>query len=172
MPPKSPTKRSFSFSMPLSPSLDSGISSPDDYQRGKYFDFPVTDHSSGSSSDGEFRDFEHSFDQDLGCGGLPCGGQESIVSPDPFQELDTNSIGSESPLKKLPHDEIQAEVYSMHELITQMSLEESSASPGSSCHRLPVFDDILNTKSDSALLEQNLKQSPVNTFGFFGGVAT
>ena len=165
MPPKSPTKRSFSFTMPLSPSLDSGISSPDDYQRGKYFDFPVTDHSSGSSSDGEFRDFEHSFDQDLTCGGPPYAGQESIVSPDPFQELDTNSIGSESPLKKLP----EGEMYSMQELITQMSLDESTASPGSSCHRLPVFDDILNTKSDSALLEQNHKQSP---FDFFGSVAT
>lgn len=173
MPPKSPTKRSFSFSMPLSPSLDSGISSPDDYQRGKYFDFPVTDHSSGSGSDGEFRDFEHSFDQDLVCGGPSYAGQqESIVTPDPFQELDTNSIGSESPLKKIP-DEVQEDVvYSMQELITQMSLDESSASPGGSCHRLPVFDDMLNTKSNSALLEQNLKQSPVNTFGLFGGVAT
>lgn len=163
-PPKSPTKRTFSFSMPLSPSLDSGISSPDDYQRGKYFEFPVTDHSS-SGSDGEFRDFEQSLDQD---GGVPFYNQDSITSPDPFFEVDATSVNSESPTKPLPED-FPTDVY---ELFTQMSLEEPAPSPGAlsqggqtlSCHRLPVFDDMLNTKSDSALLEAN---HSINPFGLF-----
>lgn len=162
--PSSPTKRSFSFSLPLSPSLDSGISSPDDYQRGKYFEFPVNDHSSGSGSsgsDGEFHDFEHSFDQTT----PSYYGQDSVTTPDPFVELDVNSVASDSPSKPLP-EEFAMDVYSMHELITQITLEEDSSSQGrsSSCHRLPVFDDILNTKSDSALLEQNQDQSPPNAF--------
>lgn len=230
--PKSPTKqRSFSFNMPLSPSLDSGISSPDDYQRGKYFEFPIGgDHngsgsgSSGSSgSEGEFRDFEHSFEQDVVTSGggcvppsyRPLHQQDSITSPDPFLDLDMNSVGSDSPLKPLP-DDFTMEAYSMQELMSQITLEEtttttaavaaaasattaccsssphSSSSPSSSSvlqqqqqqqgrcrsnssnsgHRLPVFDDMLNTRSDSALLEGNLNsnQSPSHLGSFFGAM--
>lgn len=164
--PNSPTKRTFSFSTPLSPSLDSGISSPDDYQRGKYFEFPVGDRSSGSGSDSEFRDSEQSFDPDIGSYGPPYQGQESITSPDPFLEVDLNSVGSGSPSKPLP-DDFPMDVYSMKELFTQITLEESSSQEiTTSCHRLPVFDDMLNTKSDSALLEQNHEQSS-NPFNFF-----
>ncbi len=155
--PKSPTKRSFSFTMPLSPSLDSGISSPDDFQRGKYFEFPGTDHSSGSGSDGEFRDFEQSFDLDYNC--LPYSGQDSLTSPDPFLELDVNSLSGDSPLKPLP-DDFQSEVCSMQELLNHMSMEDSSPSvPLGRTSRLPVFDDMLNTKSDSALLESSHNHS-------------
>lgn len=157
--PPSPTKRSFSFTMPASPSLDSGISSPDDYQRGRYFEFPGTDHSSGSGSDGEFRDFEHSFDQDC----TPhYSGQES---PDPFLDLEVNSIGSDSPSKLLPSD-ISTDVYSMQKLLTHMSLEEPS--PKARVSRLQVFDDMLNTKSDSALLDPSHDhEQPVNPFSFY-----
>lgn len=173
-PPKSPTKRTFSFPMPASPSLDSGISSPDDYQRGKYFEFPGTDHGSGSGSDGEFRDFEQSFDQDMmGCVPPHYGStQDSIMSPDPFVDLDTNSIGSDSPPKVIPGDfsaDFSADIYSMQEFLTQMSLEEPSPTTPSQgrTSRLPVFDDMLNTKSDSALLGATHEQSG-NPFGYFG----
>ena len=158
-PPKSPTKHSFSFTMPLSPSLDSGISSPDDYQRGKYFEFPGTDHSSGSGSDGEFRDFEQSYDLDFSC--VPSySGQDSLTSPDPFLELDVNSLSSnDSPSKPLP-DEFQSEVCSMQELLSHMTMEDSSSSVTlGRTSRLPVFDDMLNTKSDSALLESGHNHS-------------
>jgi hypothetical protein len=162
-PPKSPTKN-FSFSTPLSPSLDSGISSPDDYQRGKYFEFPAGDHSSGSGSDSDYREYDHTFDPDVGV--YVPSYQDSVASPDLFLDLDVNSIGSDSPSKPLP-EEFPMDVYSMKELFTQMSLEDSASQMrNSSCqHRLPVFDNILNTKSDSALLEQN--HSPSNPFGFF-----
>lgn len=162
-PPKSPTKRTFSLSTPISPSLDSGISSPDDYQRGKYFDFPNGDQSSGSGSDSEYRDYEHTFDPDISSFTPPCSCQDSIASPDLFLEFDANSVGSNSPSKPLP-DDFPMDVYSMKELLTQMTLEESSSQER--IHRLPVFDDILNTKSDSALLEHNHKQSS-NLLGYF-----
>ena len=169
--PKSPTKRTFSFTAPGSPSLDSGISSPDDYQRGKYFEFPGTDHhSSGSGSDGEYRDFEQSFDQDMFSYMPHFNGQDSLTSPDPFQELDVNSIGSDSPPKLLPSD-FTNDVFSMQELLTHMSLEEpspltSAQGRAPSGHHLPVFDNILNTKSDSALLEHSPEQS-ITPFGFY-----
>lgn len=166
-PPKSPTKKTFTFSTPLSPSLDSGISSPDDYQRGKYFEFPGGDHSSsGSGSDSDYRDYDHTFDPNIST--YVPSYPDNLTSPDPFLDLDANSIGSNSPSKPLP-EEFPMDVYSMKELFTQMNLEDSTSSQerSSSCHRLPIFDDILNTRSDSALLEQNHSHSPPNPFGFF-----
>ena len=166
--PKSPTKRTFSFSMPISPSLDSGISSPDDYQRGRFFEFPGTDHSSGSGSDGDLGEFEHSLDQEGGYVPPQYNGQESMISPDPFMDLDLLSVGSESPVK--PTSDEFTEVCSIKDLLSHMSLEDppSQGIPPiriSSCHHLPVFDDMLNTKSDSALLEESLEHA-TNPFRF------
>jgi len=151
--------------MPLSPSLDSGISSPDDYQRGKYFDFTGAEQGSGSGSDGEFRDFDQSFDQDVTFTTQYSGYQENA---DPFMELDINSSSSESPTKPLP-DDFSSELYGMQELLAHISLEErptaSTLGRTPSSHRLPVFDDMLNAKSDSSLLPSH--EHPANSFGFF-----
>ena len=169
--PKSPTKRTFSFTMPLSPSLDSGISSPDDYQRGRFFEFPVTgeQEGSGSGSDGDFGDFDHSLDAENGYIPHYGSGQEcfnnATTSPDPFQELDVlSSISSDSPTKSVI-DDFSPEVRSVQELFSQMQLDKSPQGAPmrvSSCHRLPVFDDMLNTKSDSALLELSPDHSTKN----------
>lgn len=188
-PIKSPTKKTMSFTMPLSPSLDSGISSPDEYQRGRYFDFPGNDHSSGSGSEGDLCDLEQSLEHES-CFVPPynSSGQEIVSSPDTYMELDIFSMGRESPTKPMPvgekmkkttTDDFPSEVCNMQDLLLHMSIEERRPTPGSvsaqsGCHRLPVFDNILNTKSDAALLEMNAGaevKSPSKLFRFFNNAA-
>ena len=184
-PIKSPSKRTLSFTLPLSPSLDSGISSPDDFQRGRYFDFPGNDHSSGSGSDGDFCDFEQSLEYES-CFLPPynSSGQEIVTSPDAYMELDIFTMGRESPTKPMPvaekmkmgTEDFPSEVCNMQDLLSHMKIEEHRPTPGSisahgGCHRLPVFDDILNTKSDSsALLDMKVEaelKSPSKLSRFF-----
>ena len=163
--PKSPMKQTFSFTIPISPCLDSGISSPDDFQRGRYFEFPGNDHhSSGSGSEVDYGDFDHSPEQDIGyCPSF--GGQEPVTSPDPF-ELDSLSLSSNSPSRPLNED-FCVDVCS--DLFAQINLEEcpSQGIPTrtSSCH-LPVFDNMLSSKTDSTFLDRE-PNNKVNPFSFF-----
>ena len=176
-PIKSPTKRTLSFTMPLSPSLDSGISSPDDYQRGKYFDFPNNDHSS-SGSDGDFGELEQSLEQDT----FFQPGQDLVTSPDSYDVEIFNMGQGESPTKPVPlvlngmAPPPATEVCNIQNLLVHMSMEDPVSSPRSltSSHRLPVFDDMMNTKSESALLDMKSDtevQSPSKLVKFFNNAA-
>lgn len=190
-PMKSPTKRTLSFTMPLSPSLDSGISSPDDYQRGKYFDFPSNDHSSSGSSDGDYVELEQSLEQDPFFQPYhPSSGQDLVMSPDMYMDMDIFNVGRpDSPTKPLPQPPVlnntmtppvkdyPTEVSNIQNLLAQMSMEDPVSSPRSltSSHRLPVFDDIMNTRSESALLDMKADntevQSPSKLVKFFNQAA-
>ncbi len=186
LPMKSPTKRTLSFTMPLSPSLDSGISSPDDYQRGKYFDFPNNDQSSSGSSEGDCVDLEQSLEQDTFFQPYhPSSGQELVTSPDMYMDLDIFNMGRpESPTKPLPTplalnntvappaEDYPTEVCNIQNLLAKMSMEDPVSSPRSltSSHRLPVFDNIMNTRSETALLDMKADteaQSPSKLVKFF-----
>jgi len=61
-------------------------------------------------------------------------------------------------------------------LLVHMSMEDPISSPRSltSSHRLPVFDDIMNTKSESALLDMKSEadaSSPSKLVKFFNNAA-
>lgn len=178
-PPHSPVKKSpgnFTASLPISPSLDSGISSPDGYFSGKSFEFPaVGSQSSGSGSDEEDRGWG------LGTVGytyLPGGEydleanesslQANISSPDLFAESNIMSSPSNSSPLKLVGDSFTMTsdpTLDLHCLLMGLGIDDTTApamSPGfnnggslNSARRLPVFDDMMNSKSDTALLTKH-----------------
>ena len=182
--PRSPNKTSPSFSIPISPSLDSGISSPDDILGyGRRFEFPPLSSleqgsGSGSSGSGSDDDLDQSafYDavystEELSCLTLYDGGDGSALpldqgsSPDPFMEFDVLSTGSGSPTKPVS-DGFASAGPDVSELLGRMNLIEHQPTPPSpkSAHRLPVFDDMLNSKSDTALLEGVDSVSPFSLF--------
>lgn len=179
--PRSP-KKTTGFNLPISPSLDSGISSPDDfsgYAGSKTFEFPATE---GSRSDenndrepdrpiffyqsGNTRDDVYSPDVCMqGINGLALSDsireqREEVPSPDPF-EFDVLSSAGSSPTKPVSEEFCSDE--DLRDLFLGISLEDSgSTSRSSSGHRLPVFDDMLNSKSDTAL--SNAAMAPYAIF--------
>ena len=170
--PRSPTKKTLSFSLPISPSLDSGISSPDDHLGyGRRFEFPPmagleqtsdSDVSCGSGSDNDLDQsafYDSVYTEEPLCGDTFFDGSDGMAmpfdqgsSPDPFMEFDdVLSTGSGSPTKTVS-DGFGSADSDISELLGQMSLVEQPPplSP-KSARRLPVFD-MLNSKSDTALL--------------------
>ena len=153
--PPSPTKKTLSFSLPISPSLDSGISSPDDIQcfsngGSGVFDFQGLDNSSGSGSEDSDYVPSYSPETNIASSNLysPLCGPSYF--PDPLEsqrdkcvEYDSLSVGSSSPAKRvsdLLDPEPQQDVRKMME---GLKIGNNSALPRtSSGHRLPVFDTI------------------------------
>ena len=177
--PRSPTKKTLSFSLPISPSLDSGISSPDDILGyGRRFEFPPSatlEQTSGSSGSGSDDDYDQSafydpaysadelscptfYDSGSTSDGLALPASDPGSSPDAFMEFDVLSTGSGSPTKAVSDGfGSSAAGPELSELLGRMNLTEQPPpqSPKSG-RRLPVFDDMLNSKSDTALLEEGL----------------
>ena len=84
--------------------------------------------------------------------------REEIPSPDPFLEFDVLSSGSGSPAKPISNGFSSDQ--DLREIFMGMSLDDSSSvSRSSSGHRLPVFDDMLNSKSDTALTVEGIVPS-------------
>ena len=177
-PPHSPTKKTMSFSLPISPSLDSGISSPDDFlSYGRRFEFPPSaalEQNSGSSGSGSDDDFDQNAFYDpvysadeLSCptfydgsDGLTLPSSDQGSSPDPFMEFDALSTGSGSPTKPVSDGFASAAGPDLSELLGRMNLvEQPPPQSPKSGRRLPVFDDMLNSKSDTALLENGAAKS-------------
>lgn len=159
--PRSPTKKTHSFSLPISPSLDSGISSPDDnLGYGRQFVFPPSASldqnsgsgaSSGSASDDDFEQsafYDQVYPDDLSGAAF----FEQGSSPDTFMEFDVLSAASGSPTK--PASDVFASAGpDLSDLLGGMSLVEEPPPPSpKSARRLPVFD-MLNSKSETALLD-------------------
>ena len=164
--PKSP-KKPLSFSLPISPSLDSGISSPDDianYVGGRAFEFPGSESSGSDEGDPELdqqmlycpggvRDQTYyPMGDDLNSGIDLTAQREQIASPDLF-ELDALSTGSGSPTKPVSDGftSISDPTLELSDLFMGMVVEDSPSVHTPSGRRLPVFDDMLNSKSDTAL---------------------
>lgn len=154
--PPSPTKKTLSFSLPMSPSLDSGISSPDDIQcfsnsGSGVFDFQGLDTSSGSSED---SDYITSCSPELNVAPnlfSPLCGPNYFQDPlepqrNKHVEYDSLSVGSSSPAKRVSElfdPEPQQDVGKMME---GLKIEDDSALPSTpSGHRLPVFDTIASS---------------------------
>ena len=155
---RSPTKKTLSFTLPISPSLDSGISSPDDvinYSNNRMFEFPSTDQGSSPEEyelDSNSLFYDHS--QPLSYDSLPYR-RDHVSSPDPYMEFDALSAGSGSPTKQVSEN-FNPDT-DLPELFKGVNLDDNTtiSSPRTpSNHRLPVFDDMLNSKSDTALLDQ------------------
>ena len=180
--PRSPKKTtSLSFTLPISPSLDSGISSPDDvsgFLGGRVFEFPGSESSGSDEGD-------HEVDQTLYCLGSygdqqvysPPGDEangrveffsrDPVASPDPYLEFDSLSTGSASPTKPVSEafgGSVSEPDMDLKNLFTGMSLGEGGSSSTvstptrSNVHvpngRLPVFGDMMNSKSDTSLLDE------------------
>ena len=153
---QSPTKKTFGFNLPLSPS-DSGISSPDDVlcfsnSGSGVFDFQSVDQSSGSGSDDSDCSFNYSPESNLSSNYFDpiCGPgylQDPLDGQDQF-EYDSLSVGSSSPVKRV------SELFDAEPDVSSMMQGLKLADDGSrtsSTHRLPVFDTILNSKSDTLI---------------------
>lgn len=138
---RSPTKTT-GFNVPISPSLDSGISSPDD----------VLSLSSAGSGSGVF-DFQSS--------GQSCGSDDSdcfdlvnslgyvndpLGSP-PSHELDCLSVGLNSPTKCVS-DVFTAAPKNLTSMMQGLNLNDGSGLPIG--HRLPVFDTIMKSRNEAA----------------------
>ena len=175
-PHRSPTKKStcpFSGPLPISPSLDSGISSPDGYFGGRSFEFPFTSSQSSPSDEGEERSrgsngIRYTYSPLGDCEGEPSESslqQEVSSSPELLLESDcfSSSSGS-SPLKPITdhYATISDPTFDLRNLLGGLGIQESTVplspvatsattSGGASTRRLPVFDDMMNTRSDSAL---------------------
>ncbi len=180
--PKSPKKSvgfsgpTIGFNLPISPSLDSGISSPatDDMVgvlEARTFEFPLPPESSVSEEDREQQSMyllaRNSYSPIRVSGDYTFSQFDSMVnqpttqfgSPDPFIEFDALSTGSGSPMKtpsegfasSSEHD------FDLSDLLMGTSLQDkvpsvpvAMGSP-SNRGRLPVFDDIIQSKSETAL---------------------
>ncbi|CAI8005388.1 mRNA decay activator protein ZFP36L1 [Geodia barretti] len=195
-PPPSPVKKSsaapYSTSLPISPSVDSGISSPDGCPGTcRSFEFPVVGSgSSGSSGAGSGSDeggderFTHAPPltrsryatySPLSSEYTDLESSESGIlsdyGQDPFGETDaTSSYGSYSPLKsagrgggngfRVPSDP----ALDLQNLLMGLGIRDSPALPpplsprlspsaaNSARSRLPVFDNMMSSQSDTALL--------------------
>ena len=196
--PRSPKKTtSLSFTLPISPSLDSGISSPDDvssFLSARVFEFPGSESSGSDDGDQEvdqvlydgFRDQQvYSPLGDEGNGRVELFSREMVASPDPFLEFDSISTGSVSPTKPISEafgSSVSEPNMDLKNLFTGMSLGEGGSGAKVNAptrpkahvpngHRLPVFGDILNSKSDTALQNEseddNSTISTVRSFSLF-----
>lgn len=178
--PKSP-KKTLSFSLPISPSLDSGISSPDDvtsFMGSRTFEFPGSE-SSGSDEDHEIEQ-QALYLQGKGQDVLysPTGEErfddldrvaqrEQLASPDLFVEFDVLSTGSGSPTKPAAGFSLTSSDQDLElgDLFMGMGLEDKTASSHPpNGRRLPVFDDMMNSKSDTALLQEGIGKTSYNLF--------
>lgn len=192
-PPGSPVKKTtggFSSSLPISPSVDSGISSPDGYVGGcRSFEFPSVGGSQGSSGSGSDEGDDRSRgSMRMGCAHSPVGGGDSdpevgesgihsdLSCSEIFADSDLPSSSSgSSPFKhvgesfNVPSDP----ALDLQNLLVGLGIKDTPfvppASPrmsslplgnllptsgGSlnSARRLPVFDDMMNSKSDTSLI--------------------
>ena len=149
---------------PLSPSQDSGISSPDDTGNyfssgnGKVFDFAISDSSS------EEIDIETDGPSWRKTTAPPSSEWNGITwktaspthpsqSVDLFADLDSVSSGSLSPTKSVTGHCASSGTnldYDLTERLSCVSLDDSMASSHSHS-RLPVFDDMVNSGSDTIL---------------------
>lgn len=151
---QSPTKKTLGFNLPLSPSLDSGISSPDDvvcFSSGSsgVFDFQSVDQSSGSGSDDSDCALNYSPESNLSSSYFDPGPgywQDPLDGPDQF-EYDSLSVGSSSPVKRV------SELFDAEPDVSSMmqGLKLDDCPRTLSAHRLPVFDTMLNSKSDTMI---------------------
>lgn len=138
--PPSPTQKALSFSLPISPLLDSGISSPDDnqyYSNGGsgVFDFQSIDSSSASSSS-EDSDFI-----------VSCSPETNTTSYftdslEIHEKYDTLSVGSSSPMKRVSDLFDPEPPQDLGSMIQGLEIKESCSSPLKGSGRLPVFDTI------------------------------
>ncbi len=141
--PPSPTQKALSFSLPISPSLDSGISSPDDNQYfsnsgSGVFDFQNIDSSGSSSSE---DDFAPSCSPETSVLGYF---SDSLENQDKCFDYDTLSVGSSSPMKRVS-DLFDPEPQDLGSMIQGLEIKESCSSPLKGSGRLPVFDTIANS---------------------------
>ena len=171
--PKSPKKAvttTLAFTLPISPSLDSGISSPaaEDMlgQNGsRVFEFPGSESSGSDDGDHDLEQFpcllrrnhysplgdhiHQSFDT--------FEQREKLMSPDLYLEFDSLSVSSGSSPTKPPSDGFTSDRdLNLGALFEGISLQDVS----SNGHRLPVFDDMLNSKSDTALISESPGGAP------------
>lgn len=177
-PPCSPVKKTFTSSLPISPSLDSGISSPDGYVGCRSFEFPtIGSQSSGSGSDEDEKGrgsnrmrYTYSPNGDYELEASESGLQADFSSPDLFAESDAPfSSCSSSPLKPIGEGlSIRSDpALDLQNLLMGLGIKDTPIPPPMSppiptststssllnlARRLPVFDDMMNSKSDTALL--------------------
>lgn len=189
-PPCSPVKKTasaFTSALPISPSLDSGISSPDGYLGSRSFEFPVvgSQSSSGSGSGSDEGDersrapnrmrYTYSPHSDCDLEASESGLQADFSCPDLLVESDVPSSSCDSsPFKPIgegfnvPSDP----ALDLQSLLMGLGIKDTppilpppprpisppipasigSGSSLNSTRRLPVFDDMMNSKSDTALL--------------------
>ncbi len=152
--PPSPTR--LSFSLPISPSLDSGISSPDDNQcfsngGSGVFDFQSIDSSSGSGSSDD-GDYIASYSPKTTVATNffnPLTGPNyfnSIETRDKCVEYDSLSVGSSSSPTKRVSDIFDPEPQNLGTMIQALKIHEDAANHASRISsRLPVFDTIASS---------------------------
>ena len=142
-----PTTPTYPLSIlpPLSPSQDSGISSPDDTASfflapgNKFFDFPLSD-SSSDDTDPEIEPLSNN--------GSTLFQQTSLVN-DSFNDWDSNSL--DSPIKPTVGSISSTIDPTITQRLSSISLDLDDGLYQSLSHsRLPVFDS-MNSYSDSAL---------------------
>lgn len=144
--PPSPTQKPLSFSLPISPSLDSGISSPDDSQYfsnggSGVFDFQSIDSSSGSSSSEDSDFVTGSSPESNGASYFP----NTLEMHEKYVEYDNLSVGSSSPMKRVS-ELFDPEPQDLGSMIQGLEIKESCSSPLKGSGRLPVFDTIAASK--------------------------
>ena len=187
-PPGSPVKKTaggFSSSMPISPSVDSGISSPDGYMGGcRSFEFPMIGgsgldegeersrglmktmgyaaHLPPNCADSDLEASESAIHSDGSCSelfadsDLPSSssssspfihvGESFNVPSDPALDLQNLLMGlgiKDTPLVPPPSPRMSS--------LPPATLLPTGGSSVNSVRRLPVFDDMMNTKSDTSL---------------------
>ena len=161
-PRKSSPPISFSAVAPMSPSVDSGISSPDDLfsysAPGKVFSFAQQDVSSSLADEAYYASTESAgsgWDSYSHYSSSPetgsYFGREMLDSnsPDPF-DFDVSSSSGSSPMKTAFTASLDSSNFNnLNELFANLSFEDTVASSSTSSltsnHRLPVFDDIMYT---------------------------
>lgn len=143
---------------PLSPSQDSGISSPDDTGcyfvagTGKVFDFPMSDGSlEDIDMEGDVTQWRkpRSHMSSEWNGGSWKRASPTLQSSTFEQYPDVDSISNcSSPTKSVGHLSSSTNLdYDLSEQLSCVSLDESYPLHS----RLPVFDDMINSSSDTAL---------------------
>ena len=168
---RKPLHKLTSLSFPFSPSLDSGISSPDDvsgFLGGRVFEFPGSQ--SSRSDEGE-QEVDQTFYRRLNSYGdkhvyspprdeandkVKFFSREPVASPAPFLKFDSLSSGRASPTKPASEafgGSVSEPDMDLKNLFTGMSLGEGGSHSTVSVptpsnmhvpngHRLPVFEDI------------------------------
>ena len=185
---KSPSKTGpLLFSLPISPSFDSGISSPDDnlgFLTGgsRVFEFPGSEGGGSDEGEDSVAYLSNSFGDSTysPIGEDPFAAEDQFGSPDAaYFEYDglSSSSGNGSPLKNPSTDGLASmpldPTSHLQQLLSGIRLDNTSRTPSeqvtttsypppqvrvrpcsaSSTRRLRVFNDILNSKSETLLVQ-------------------